>query len=358
MDCQYCHKPLPGNTSFCPFCGTNLKQTGGSEEREAVKKAMKNMYQQYGKELFQSKQRFIAILSDFIPEYDKERRLMTLVANNDIIANMMKENNKEVAAAKAREYMSVEMFLSDTAVEFVIECIAYMFDWDCGKPPEKTVVEIIPDEQDSKKSSKKTAKQQSGSQQLSQPENKKDAPTEKKKKEFTATDATRMRLSMHPKIPPSYTSIDGFAFDGFGWMRSIVIPEGVTVIGEYAFSECKALKNIQLPSTLKVLRKYAFNLCVKLSTIAIPNGIMSIEEGTFSLCESLLSVEIPESVGTIEPEAFIGCESLKNLYIPDNVKYIGEDAFRYCPNIVISCKENSYVHKYCRDNGISFRFIL
>lgn len=358
MDCQYCHKPLPGNTSFCPFCGTNLKQTGGSEEREAVKKAMKNMYQQYGKELFQSKQRFVAILSDFIPEYDKERRLMTLVANNDIIANMMKENNKEVAAAKAREYMSVEMFLSDTAVEFVIECIAYMFDWDCGKPPEKTVVEVIPDEQDSKKSSKKTAKQQSGSQQLNQPENKKDAPAEKKKKEFTATDATRMRLSMHPKIPPTYTSIDGFAFDGFGWMRSIVIPEGVTVIGEYAFSECKALKNIQLPSTLKVLRKYAFNLCVKLSTIAIPNGVMSIEEGTFSLCESLLSVEIPESVGTIEPEAFIGCESLKNLYIPDNVKYIGEDAFRYCPNIVISCKENSYVHKYCRDSGISFRFIL
>ena len=36
MDCQYCHKPLPGNTSYCPFCGTSLK-TGGTEEREAVK---------------------------------------------------------------------------------------------------------------------------------------------------------------------------------------------------------------------------------------------------------------------------------------------------------------------------------
>lgn len=355
MDCQYCHKPLPGNTSYCPFCGTSLK-TGGSEEREAVKKAMKSMYQQYGNELFQSKQRFIAILSDFIPEYDKERRLMTLVANNDIIANMMKENNKEVAAAKAREYMSIEMFLSDTAVEFVIECIAYMFDWDCGKSPVKTVVEPIPEEQVSKKS-KKSSKQ-SGSQPASQQETKKEAPAEKKKKDFTATDATRMRLSMHPKIPPTYTSIDGFAFDGFGWMRSIVIPEGVTMIGEYAFSECKALKNITLPSTLRVLRKYAFNLCGKLTTIAIPNGVMSIEEGTFSFCESLMSIEIPESVGTIEQEAFVGCDSLKNLYITDNVKYIGEDAFRYCPNVVVSCKENSYVHKYCRDNGISFRFIL
>ena len=84
---------------------------------------------------------------------------------------------------------------------------------------------------------------------------------------------------------------------------------------------------------------------------------MAIEEGTFSFCHNLEAVDIPESVSSIGDEAFSGCERLYRLFIPESVKFIGENVFSLCPNLIVRCYANSYVHKYCINEGINIELL-
>jgi hypothetical protein len=84
---------------------------------------------------------------------------------------------------------------------------------------------------------------------------------------------------------------------------------------------------------------------------------MEIADSTFSFCTSLEVIEIPDSVSSIGAEAFSGCDKLRKLFLPDSVKFIDVNAFSYCPNLTIHCTENSYVHKYCLVNGLSYKLV-
>ncbi|MGN1411924.1 MAG: leucine-rich repeat protein [Oscillospiraceae bacterium] len=341
--CSNCGKQIANGLKACPYCKTPIMSDDANDTIH-VMKALKEIYTTFGVEAIRDKQRFISILRDYIPEYDKERRLLTTAIENGIVDALSREvTDKQSAVIKAREYMEKELFLSRVAIEFIIETVTYMLGWDYeGIEEEEPIVTPSPKEEPTKP----IVEEKEVSQKVNV-----------ETKVFTSQDAMKFRIKGNVEIPIGYTAIKGFAFDEFNFLKSITIPEGVVAIGEYAFSNCNRLSIVNLPSSLRFIKTSAFESCPKLTSIEIPEGVISIEEGTFQFCENLQSVTIPDTVGSIGASAFSCCENLGIINIPDSVKYIGEDAFNYCSNVIIECVEYSYVHKYCQANGIMYKVI-
>lgn len=353
MQCEYCHAELEPDAVVCPECGKPVAQESEPEEAvlqdvegfdntKEIQQKLRAIIDEQGASVVSDKTKFVALLNDYLPEYDKERRLLISPLNAGIINNMLKESDRKIAIERARSNIIDELFVAPNAAEFMLACYTYMLGWPYKvKLDEDKPVKVVETE---------NAQEE-----------------EKPKRRITQFDidahiygplnAARHRISRNVNIPDGFSKIDSFCFDGFKWLHTIQLPESVLAIGDYAFSECKALKGVELPSSLKVIEQGAFSQCVKLAVIKIPKGILEIADSTFSLCTSLEVVEIPSTVSSIGAEAFKGCEKLRKLFLPDSVKFIDTDAFAYCPNLTIRCYENSYVHKYCLTNGIKFETV-
>lgn len=342
IHCSNCGKDFADGFKICPYCNTPVA-TADTNDTAHIMSAIKEIYITYGIDTIHNKQRFISILRDYIPEYDKERRLLITAIENNIVEILTYENgDKESAINKAREFMKNDMFLSKIAIDFILKVFTYMLGWEYTPEQEQPVQQTVA-----------TAQSVSTSNNADTEQSHKKLDT----KVFTSADASKFRLKGNVEIPEGYTAIKGFAFDEYSLLKSIVIPEGVVAIGEYAFSNCVRLTSISLPSSLRFIKTSAFESCTKLSSIEIPKGVVSIEDGTFQFCENLEKVVIPDTVGSIGASAFSCCDKLQRIRIPDSVKYIGDSVFDYCPDIVVECYQYSYVHKYCQSAGITVSFI-
>ena len=315
------------------------------ENIDEVKAALKKIIEENGVELFRDVKKFTGILNDYMPDLEKERRLIKNVINNNVITQMLEEPDQKLSIVKAREYMLNDMFLSAYATEFVLDCFTHMFGWpftpEIKMEPDPAPVAAAPAKQDKSPAGKADNR---------------DSDADIKQKPFRPIDAFKYKIFPNVKVPEGYTTINSFAFDGFGFLKTIKIPSTCKVIGEYAFSECKKLRAVTLPDTLRVIQKGAFSSCASLERIELPWGITAIEEDTFSFCSNLEDIVIPDSVSSIGDAAFQGCETLRDVTLPDSIKFIGSNVFAFCPAITIVCRENSYVHKFCMTNGIKFEF--
>lgn len=128
-------------------------------------------------------------------------------------------------------------------------------------------------------------------------------------------------------IPDSVT-----ALDGFGWCTSlteVTIPDSVTKIGYEAFKGC-GLKKVQLPATITEIPGECFDGCSELTEIIIPDDVTKIGYEAFDGCDSLTEITIPNGVTEIGRNAFSGCDNLTAVVIPDSVEVIGSEVFRDC----------------------------
>ena len=333
MLCEKCHAPSSPGETVCSKCGAPLPQNiEGFEKTAEIQQRLKKLIDREGARIILSEDKFKALLIDFIPDYEKERKLLVNMCDAGILKNMITEGNRETAIMKARSSMQGEMFLSENAAEFVIACFTYLLGW----PFEANLRIKEPEELEKEKKEEEKEKRVHLIEE----------------KVFMPMDAVRFRLSSNVKIPEGYTKLESFCFDGYGFMKTVHLPSTLLAVGDYAFSNCKKLKGIEFPEDLRKIGAGAFSQCVNLTMVKLPEDIMEIADSTFSFCTALDTVEIPPRVESIGKEAFSGCENLDELYIPDSVKFIDTGAFSYCPDLTIHCYENSYVHKYCLTNGI------
>ena len=122
-------------------------------------------------------------------------------------------------------------------------------------------------------------------------------------------------------LPPSITSIGGYAFYNCSGLIAVTLPESVTSIGTYVFYGCSGLTNIMLPNGVTSIGIYAFADCNSLTNIVIPNGVTNISLGLFSRCSNLTSITISESVTSISGKfllehtsPFYSCTNLTEIH--------------------------------------------
>ena len=332
----------------------------------AVKHALYEIVREHGDEVLNDTNKFIALMSDYIPDNDRERRLLKHVLTNGVLATMRREDNQKIAIMKSREYMSGEMFLADSAVEAVLECFTYMMEWNyvppapAAAPAAAAAAPAAPAQPASRPgltSPQRQAFNNGAAPAAAAPKAPAKPAAPISERVFSAKNAAKSRLKGTIRVDDGYTTLDAFTFDGFGWLKTVELPSTLFVIGEFAFSECKRLKNIEIPANVKRIGKGAFQSCTKLSMIKIPSGVTEIEENTFAFCSSLEVVELPSTISSIGSEAFQGCSNLKSLFLTNSVKYIDDDAFKLCTSLTIGCYENSYVHKFCQENGLRCKIL-
>ena len=138
-------------------------------------------------------------------------------------------------------------------------------------------------------------------------------------------------------IPSTYNGlpvmeIGNSAFNGYQFIRSVVIPEGVTRIWD-GFSGCTKLETVTLPTTLELIGLSAFANCSSLASIEIPEGVTEIHQNAFIGCTNLETVTLPTSLKQIEINVFFGCSSLTSIKIPEGMTGIYSNAFSGCTNL-------------------------
>lgn len=335
MQCEKCGAELSPKLVSCPECGAPVPQNiEGFENTMEFQHELRAIVVQQGARAVANKTRFTGLLNDHVPDYTRERRLLMNMYNQGVFKILLEENTREIAVMKAKSYMISDLFIADSAAEFVIACFTYLLGW-----PYESPMKVLPE---------------SEMDQTEDDEPKKSGPLDINEMVFTPRNAFRYRLSSNITIPEGFTKLESFCFDKFGSLRTVQLPSTLLAIGEYAFSSCKRLRGLELPERLRIIKQGAFSQCAKLVVVKIPKGVLEIEDSTFSFCTSLEVIEIPDSVSSIGSEAFSGCDKLRKLFLPESIKFIDLNAFSYCPNLVIYCIENSYVHKYCLVNGISY----
>ena len=338
MQCEKCEAEVSAKLVSCPNCGAPVPQNiEGFENTMEFQKELRSIVVNHGPYGVLRKNRFIGLLNDYIPDYNRERRLLINMYNMGVLTLMLKEPNREISIMRAKSFMLSDVFLSENATEFVLACFTYMLGW----PFESSLKVLPPEEGEVEKVVEEAPKKAVSVNDMV----------------FTPRNAFRYRLSSNIVIPDGFTKLDAFCFDKFGSLRTIQLPSTLLAIGEYAFSGCKRLRGLELPESLRIIKQGAFSQCAKLVVVKIPKGVMEIEDSTFSFCTSLEVIEIPDTVSSIGAEAFSGCDKLRKLFLPDSVKFIDINAFSYCPNLTIHCLENSYVHKYCLVNGLSCKLV-
>lgn len=341
MKCSKCGTELEAGVNICPKCGELVPmEIEGFENAVKIQQQLKAIVDEFGVETVSDVHRFISLVKDYLPEYDKERRLIINALLAGAAKFMLIEKEHEIAVMRSRSCVLSNCYVTYEASEFVMACFSYMLGW-----------EYVPSEQtDEEENAAVSAAEE-------QPKAEPNKNLRIDTKVFRPVDAARHRLSGNVTVAEGYTKIDNFAFNGFGRMKTVTLPSTMMALGDYAFSECKRLKGIELPPSIKKIQRGAFSQCSKLTTIKVPAGVLEIDDDTFSFCESLEICELPDTVSNIGSQAFCACDKLRKLFIPESVKYIEPNAFAECPELTIRCYENSYVHKFCIKYDIKFETV-
>ena len=99
----------------------------------------------------------------------------------------------------------------------------------------------------------------------------------------------------HIEIP---NVIDGYpvtmmwkdAFNGYRYLKSVIIPDSVTRIGPSAFCGCHSLETINIPDYVTEIGACAFYNCSLLKSINVPNSVNRIGGNCFYNCRSLKKI--------------------------------------------------------------------
>lgn len=173
----------------------------------------------------------------------------------------------------------------------------------------------------------------------------------------------------HIVIPEMYegitvSAIGDNAFQNWGSLLSVEIPDSIVSIGAHAFEDCNALTDIQIPSNIEFVGEDAFSgswklpfaeditneykayylgndenpylILIEFNHMSSSNRSYSynVKYGTRVICGDMMmwgyklaNITLPETLVAINDSVFANCTSLREINIPNSVKYIGSSAF-------------------------------
>ena len=142
-------------------------------------------------------------------------------------------------------------------------------------------------------------------------------------------------------------------------IENVVVKSTVKHVGINAFQNCTSLKSFTAEDDIYSFCGSMFQNCKYLTSITLSKNAEYIYNDTFEGCTNLKEVIIPgDQLTEIQHGAFKDCTSLEVLELPESVTKISDYAFRGCSeNLVLKCKEGSYVQQYAEAHGIKFEAI-
>ena len=206
---------------------------------------------------------------------------------------------------------------------------------------------------------------------------------------------TRVKINEHRRekvkkliIGDRITELEALAFDDYRNLETVYIGGDVQKIDPWAFSGrdetgsfgCANLKNIIVDENNKhykaedgVLYTYDMETLVKYCPARpelyheIDRRVHHIGEAAFHYAKYLQSLKIGNGVRSLGRSAFLNVEGLRHVYIADSVTEFPEHfpfvvAWGYdrpyrIPGLIIGGPRDSFIQKYCADDGARFLVI-
>lgn len=171
--------------------------------------------------------------------------------------------------------------------------------------------------------------------------------------------------------------IAGSAFEGCGYIQTVILGDEVEELCSLSFYNCGSLKNFHVGKNLKRVGDYVFggtnvgymdnvwiedlaawcsiefidgyranpicetkNLFIEnepVTELVIPEGVESIGNFAFMGCFPIESVLLPEGLRSIGDLAFAYCEALSSVTLPASLESIGGSAFEACSSLRDIC---------------------
>ncbi|NOU35580.1 MAG: leucine-rich repeat domain-containing protein [Kiritimatiellaceae bacterium] len=123
------------------------------------------------------------------------------------------------------------------------------------------------------------------------------------------------------------TDIGNYAFQYYGVMTDLTIPDSVVNIGTEAFYGCGFLTRLVIGQSVVSIGESAFNRCDNLPILDIPDSVTSIGFSAFYYCNALTNATVGSGVISIDGSAFEECSRLSGIYFRGNAPTAGENIF-------------------------------
>lgn len=123
---------------------------------------------------------------------------------------------------------------------------------------------------------------------------------------------------------------NGSVFNKCYSLKAIVVPNGATTVNLHALNSCSSLTMVSFPNTISWLGTYVLAYCHSLKKVAFPNSITSTDKNWLMNCLSLKNVLLPSKITSIPHYTFNACAALDSVEMPDNITLISADAFNSC----------------------------
>lgn len=339
MKCPKCGKiwseynSIASNTYICPYCGDNFASDG--EVREDISQILKKLVKDFGKDVLLDISRTNALLMDYAPHSEKERKLIVMVMKERTLSQLLglidkTEDEKKFVINKCVRQLVSDIWITEVAARYAITVLANAIGCLSGNDF-ALLDELSVSVQDNAANNN-----QMGYATLSKGtdfKNKDEISQALEKCDsigFKAFAAQPMIENIN--LPVSIKTIYPRAFLNCTNLRSITLPHGIQKIGTCAFEGCSSLEKIKTSDSgnFKVLdgvlidkkekRTVRAENTVKREKISITNGIVTIAKRTFDRCP-VKTIVVPASVKRIEKNAFFLTMNLERFVVDGNNQF-------------------------------------
>lgn len=255
MRCPKCGKEcnesnsIASNTYICPFCGKNYSRDGN--DREDIKQIVKKLVAQYGVEILENVNRMNALLMDYAPHSDKERKLVIMVMREGIVSKLMKvtnenEDNQKIKINRCVNQLVDSIWITESAARYAVSVLTTAMGINCG-------VEII-------------------------------KKADRKQQDIDVQAGNSIHTEKILKKEDEITSEDAIEY----------VLKDCDAIGYKALAANTNIVNLVLPESVKTVNPKAFLNCINLCSITLPKEIKSIGICAFEGCSSLAKIQISD----------------------------------------------------------------
>ena len=311
MRCPKCGKirkdnhTVFSNLYICTFCGASFSDDGQEDDMVA---SLKSITGRYGMEVLSDVRKVNALLMDYMPRSDRERKLIVSVMNEGVCPRLLKvreqdETQQQLQINRCVSQLAKDLWITEPAARYAVGALAQVLGLEAGIPqPGEGEGAVRPTEkilgkQDVFESGKSVEELLAGCSIVG----------------YKAFAAHRSLTSV--SLPSSVHTVCSKAFAGCSNLKRISMTASLENVGASAFDGCYDLEQIRMEenSFYKVISGMLIHKKKKelirvenradMSSVTVPEGIECIKQKAFDR-NRVRSVHLPKSLTKIEDSAF------------------------------------------------------